>query len=150
MKENKALKTISYIVLPIFIAVIIISILYTFAKDSYVKRMDSYFETTSFTSDYMTLLSKLTRRTIYIDDNYSFIEDNGTKIYYIDIDNYNYDTRLKDNYVLIIYGNKAITNVNIQGINTIEDIKKTIEEMERRKSEYCKRKSRNNIFNTET
>lgn len=134
MKENKALKTISYIVLPIFIAVIIISILYTFAKDSYVKRMDSYFETTSFTSDYMTLLSKLTRRTIYIDDNYSFIEDNGTKIYYIDIDNYNYDTRLKDNYVLIIYGNKAITNVNIQGINTIEDIKKTIEEMERRKS----------------
>ncbi len=131
MKENKALKIISYIVLPIFIAVIIISIIYTFAKDSYVKRMDSYFETTSFTSDYMTLLSKLTRTTIYIDDYYTYIEDGDQKIYFIDINDYNYDTRLKDNYVLIIYGNKAITNVNREGLNTIEDIKNTIEEMER-------------------
>ena len=131
MKENKALKIISYIVLPIFIAVIIISIIYTFAKDSYVKRMDSYFETTSFTSDYMTLLSKLTRTTIYIDDYYTYIEDGDQKIYFIDINDYNYDTRLKDNYVLIIYGNKAITNVNREGLNTIEDIKNKIEEMER-------------------
>lgn len=130
MKENKALKIISYIVLPIFIAVIIISIIYTFAKDSYVKRMDSYFETASFTNDYMTLLSKLTRTTIYIDDYYTYI-DGDKKIYFIDINDYNYDTRLKDNYVLIIYGNKAITNVNIQGINTIEEIKNTIKEMER-------------------
>ncbi len=131
MKENKALKSISYIVLPIFIAIIIISIIYTFAKDSYVKRMDSYFETASFTNDYMTLLSKLTRTTIYIDDYYTYIEDGDKKIYFIDINDYNYDTRLKDNYVLIIYGNKAITNVNREGLNTIEDIKNTIEEMER-------------------
>lgn len=145
MKENKVLKILSYILLPIFIAIIIVSVIYTFTKASYKSNMDNYFGTTSFTADYMKLLSTMARVTIYTDNDNSYIEDGKYKIYYSDINDYNYNTRLKDNYILIIYGGKAITNVNVQDINTIDDIIKYIEEQERRENEYSKRKSRKNI-----
>ncbi len=138
MKENKVLKIISYILLPIFIGIIIISILYSFAKDSYIKNTDEYFETTSFSEDYIRLLSMLARETIYTDSEYAYIDDNGYRVYYVNLDNYNYNVRLKDNYVLVIYNDKAITNVNNQDITTIEEIKQYIQEQNRRKSKCYK------------
>lgn len=138
MKENKVLKIISYILLPIFIGIIIISILYSFAKDSYIKNTDEYFETTSFSEDYIRLLSMLARETIYTDSEYAYIDDSGCRVYYINLDDYNYNVRLKDNYVLVIYNDKAITNVNNQDITTIEEIKQYIQEQNRRKSKCYK------------
>ncbi len=138
MRENRALKVISYILLPIFIGIIIISILYSFAKDSYIKNTDEYFETTSFSEDYIRFLSMLARETIYTDNDYAYIDDNGYRVYYVNLDNYNYNVRLKDNYVLVIYNDKAITNVNNQDITTIEEIKQYIQEQNRRKSKCYK------------
>lgn len=135
MKENKALKVLSYILLPIFIAIVIVSVVYTFTKESYKSNMDSYFETTSFTADYMSLLSRLAKVTIYLDDE-SYIQDGYRKIYYRDINDYNYNTRLKDNYILIMYGDKVITNVNVEGLNKVEQIIEFIAQQERRKSKY--------------
>ncbi len=141
MKQNKALKVISYILLPVFIGIIIISILYTLAKDSYSKNMDNYFDTTSFTSDYMELVGRLARSNIYKYDNLDYVEDGKYKIYYVNLNNYDYDLRLKNHYIMIIYNNKVITNIEEQKIDTLEKMKKYISEQNRRKVRNCKWRS---------
>ena len=128
MRESKLLKAISYVFLPIFIGIMIITILYSFVKDSYKDRKYTYFETAEFESDYIELLSDIARMTIYIDGT-PYIEDNGNRIYYMDYVNiYYYNIRLQDNYFLVKYGNKILTNV--ENLDQVEAIKNYIDEQE--------------------
>lgn len=124
MKENKALRVASYILLPILIGIIIISLIYTMAKDSYTKYLDSsYFETEEFSSRYMSYLSGKTRTLIY-SDNVNEIDGENRIIY----DYNDYGIQLRDSYFIIIYGNKIITNVLDAG--SVQDIKKYIQNQE--------------------
>ena len=131
MRENKVLKALSYIVLPIFIGILIISILYSFVKDSYSERKSEYFDTMEFGKEYIELLSNVARMTIYIDGD-TYVEDNENRIYYIDLDIYSYNINLEDNYVLVKYGNKVLTNIT--NLTKVEDIKKYIEEQDGEKA----------------
>lgn len=131
MRENKVLKALSYILLPIFIGILIISILYSFVKDSYSERKSEYFDTMEFGKEYIELLSNVARMTIYIDGD-TYVEDNENRIYYIDLDIYSYNINLEDNYVLVKYGNKVLTNIT--NLTKVEDIKKYIEEQDGEKA----------------
>ena len=66
MRENRALKIISYITLPIFVAIIIMSFIYSVAKQENIYRLDvSYFETEEFAQEYMRRLGTITNELIY-------------------------------------------------------------------------------------
>ncbi len=125
MKENRILKALSYIFLPILIAIILLSVIYTFAKDECAYYQDDYFETISFTHKYMNLISDLAETTIFTSDEWTMQTDGDYRIYYIDLRNYQND--VKDNYILIMYGNKVVTNVRK---NTVEEIKTYIQEQD--------------------
>ncbi len=122
MKENRVLKIISYISLPILIFIIVMSFVYTLAKQDYNYMMDNaYFESQKFAENYMNKLETLTNKLIYeqrLPDDYN----NETRIFY---DQY-YESTLKNEYFLIIYKDKAITNVFSK--STIEEIKQYIME----------------------
>lgn len=130
MKESKTLKVISYILLPVLIMIIILSVIYSFGKDSYSKGLNNYIDTSEFGKNYMMKLSQIARQLIYKESDYAYIEDKDINIYYIDLDDFNFDVKLKDNYILIIYKNKAITNVELTDETTINLIKKTVDMQE--------------------
>ena len=124
MKENRALRVASYILLPILIGIIIISLIYTMAKDNYTRYLDvSYFETEEFSSRYMSYLSGKARNLIY-SNNTNWVDGENRIIY----DYSDYGVQLKDHYFIIIYENKIITNV--VDMNSPEDIKKYIQDQE--------------------
>ncbi|MCI9365173.1 MAG: hypothetical protein HFJ54_00620 [Clostridia bacterium] len=124
MRENKILRIVSYILLPVLVGILIISLVYTFAKDSYDEYMDkSYFDTESFASDHMTYLANRARTLIY--SNYANEIDGENRIIY----DYSYNRReLKDSYFIIKYGNKIITNVKYY--YTVEQISNYIASQE--------------------
>ncbi len=119
MRENRALKIISYITLPIFVAIIIMSFIYSVAKQENIYRLDvSYFETEEFAQEYMRRLGTITNELIYesglpnnYDDKYRIFYTSNTSI-------------LKDYYFLVVYKDKAITNVYSK--YNIEEIKQYI------------------------
>lgn len=149
MRENKALKIASYILLPILILIIIISIFYTFAKESFLEYDEEYFKSIAFSYSYMDLLGEIASSTIFMDNNYDYISEDNYRIYSVDIEDYNFYNTIKNHYILMIYKDKAVTNVNTYEYTTIEEIKSFIEEQERRKSEFYKWKCICNFVSSE-
>ena len=141
MRENKTLKVISYILLPILIAIIIISVMYTVAKESYNNELNiSYFETDEFSENYMTWISYQARNLIYRTGTPN-IQDGGTRIFYDNVKG-----RLKDSYFLIVYKDKALTNVRITDeTKTIEDIKRYMDEQKGEKVVFVNGETKSNI-----
>ena len=56
MRNSRILKLFSYIMLPIFVGILIISIFYIQVKDATYYDEEKYFESESFMSLYMTIL----------------------------------------------------------------------------------------------
>lgn len=161
MKENKTLKIISYILLPILIGIIMIALVYSLAKDSYYTQLNTYFQTTDFEEEYISSLSRLAKRAIYLDDGYKYNYENknfseGTiyyykeegenRIYYIDLNNQKYNLKLMDNYVLIKYKDKVVTNVNNLEEVSVESIKQFIENQEGQKVNIVKGQLKSTSF----
>lgn len=75
MRNSRILKLFSYIMLPIFVGILIISIFYIQVKDATYYDEEKYFESESFMSLYMTRLSGIARKLIYKNPEYKNIED---------------------------------------------------------------------------
>jgi len=74
---------------------------------------------------YMTRLSDIARKLIYKNPEYKNIEDGDSYIFYSANGEFNYDAPRM--YFLIIYNNKALTNVELTSdVSTIESIKNYI------------------------
>lgn len=132
MKDSKVLKIISYIILPIFIAGIVITFLYELDKNDYGKvqiEASTYFETDSFLNQYMSTLSEETENLIYRNKDYKTIQDNDYTLYYNygSQNKYDYYGKIKDFYYAIVYKQKVFTNVELTTeTNTLDGIKNYI------------------------
>ena len=125
MKKNKFFKGISYGVLSITIIALILSIMCIAIKNSKYFSEEKYFNSESFSYDYLMTLREISNGLIHNNSSYNCIKDGEMEIYHLyDSSEYSSYSELKDMNFLIIYKNKAITNINA---NTIDEIKKKIE-----------------------
>ena len=124
MKKNKFFKGISYGVLSITIIALILSIMCIAIKNSKYFSEEKYFNSESFSYDYLMTLREISNELIHNNSSYNCIKDGEMEIYHLyDSSEYTSYSELKDMNFLIIYKNKAITNINA---NTIDEIKKKI------------------------
>ena len=126
MLENKVLKWVSYILTPIILFVLIISLVYqiTYTNSSYEdeKTYSEYLESDDFLKYYMSTLSNKVYELIYKNSEYNYITDSGYKIYFDEkentVENFSY---------MIIYKDKILTNIELtRETNTFETIKNAI------------------------
>ena len=74
MKENRLLKLLSYVLIPILIGIILISVFYETEKEYFDE--EKYFSSNSFTSVYILGLRNNISDLVYnYDDNYKSIKD---------------------------------------------------------------------------
>lgn len=128
MRESKILKGISYILIPVFILIIALSLFYELAKDAYTSKENytAYFKSDNFLMEYMGMVSDHARSLIYENKRYNSIYDGSIKICY-NQDEYLYYRRIKDYYYIILYKDLAITNVELtNNTGTVEGIKNYI------------------------
>lgn len=129
---------IVYLLVPVIVAVIGVSVLAKFFQDdenSYLNQ-SQYFQTNKFVANYMSTLSSYANQLIYHNEAFPISYDGEMQISYMDADDSNYyvDSGLQDNYILIYYQNKALTNVELtMETNTIEKIKNYIASQENAK-----------------
>lgn len=125
MKESKVLKIVSYLLIPILVAMMLLSFLANYVQnyqDVYAVKKE-YFSTDSFVERYMRNLFHYADCLIYQNENYPICYDEGVQISYVGDDNV-YETGIEDCYILILYKDKAITNVELTSeTNTIEKIR---------------------------
>ena len=134
MRENRLLKSICHIILPILIITLIVSILYVTSKDSIYYNEKKYFQSDDFARIYINEIANYAKK--IVDDSYSNsenIQDGSSKIYYSESTDdgsviyYTGDLHhieSKEKYFLVIYNNKAITNVELTSkTSTIQEIK---------------------------
>lgn len=129
MKQSKILKILSYIAIPILVMSLMLSIFYIIMKENNYYNKEQYFSSDEFVSAYMGYLSEKTYDLIHDKNTFYSTQDGDMKIQYTS-DEQNYYDDLKNRYFLIIYKNKALTNVpvNEQTTLTIEGIKTYIQE----------------------
>ena len=129
MRISKILKIICYITLPILIGIIILSTFYIVLKDATYYSTEEYFNSEDFLGSYMSKLSTATNRLIYRNPYYNSIKDGDTIICYTE--NGEFDYKKTNMYFLILYKNKAFTNVELTSeVSTIETIKNYISNLE--------------------
>ena len=129
MRNSKILKIICYITLPILIGIIILSTFYIVLKDATYYSTEEYFNSEDFLSSYMSKLSTATNRLIYRNPYYNSIKDGDTIICYTE--NGEFDYKKTNIYFLILYKNKAFTNVELTSeVSTVETIKNYISNLE--------------------
>ena len=128
MKRSKILKMISYIVIPILIMALVLSIVSIIMKENNYYNKEQYFASDEFVSSYMGYLSEKTYDLIHNKNTFHSTQDGDIKIQYTS-DEHDYYDDLKNRYFLIIYKNKALTNVPInEQTFTIDSIKSYIEQ----------------------
>lgn len=135
MKESKLLKIICYILIPIIVAVMILTFMSYYVQTYENDRTNEkdYFATDRFVSRYMNVLSHFANRLIYQNEAYPTCYDGEIQISYLS-DYENYESRIEDCYALIVYQNKAFTNVELTSeTNTIEKIQNFISQNENAK-----------------
>ena len=123
MRSNRALKLLSYILIPILILIICASVTYETGKKYFDE--EEYFKSSEFASDYFSVLISAKSDLIYEYDYYLEKNDGENRILYTEYNNLD----LKNNYYLLVYKNKAITNVNAK-YDTIEKIKDFINQVQ--------------------
>ncbi len=136
MKESKILKTISYILIPILVAIMLISFLSNYVQnnESIYTNEKEYFSTDRFVERYFNTVSSFSNRLIYENENYPICYDGQIQISYLESNYVNYENGIEDFYILIQYKDKAITNVELTAeTNTIEKIKNFISQNENAK-----------------
>ena len=135
MKESKTLKITAYILIPILIAIIVITGIYETVKTQNDEWLDSeaYFSSNNFVDNYMAKLSNFAEQLIYKRENYNTVYnyDNSTgeniEIRYTEYE----DTMIKNFYFMIRYKNIVLTNVEFTAnTDTVEKIKTYISALE--------------------
>ena len=126
MKESRILKVISYVLLLIIIAVLIMSCVYVILKENNYLNKEEYYSSSNFAYSFMNAINNSIRNLIYYNEDNNTINDGDIKIIYKDTANlYNsYYFNAQNRYYLVIYKNKAMTNVRLsEETDTIEEIK---------------------------
>ena len=132
MKQNKILKILSYIILSISIATMILSAISFGFKNSTRYDKDAYFSSETFAYDYVRTIINIASKLIYNNSNYPSVKDGDIQIYYLKnyysengyiVNEHFNSSEVAEINFLLIYNNKAITNMDS---NSIEDIKHII------------------------
>lgn len=122
MKNTKFLKALSYVVLSISIVILILSVMCIAIKNSDYLNEDKYFKSEKFAYNYLMTLQDSADRLIHNNSLYDSVKDGDMNIYYLDMQNsYSNYTTIKNMNFLIIYKNKAITNIRKNTINQIKE-----------------------------
>jgi len=135
LKESKLLKIICYILIPIIVAVMILSFMSYYVQNYADDRTNEkeYFATDRFVARYMNTLSHFANRLIYQNEAYPTCYDGEIQISYLS-DYEIYESGIEDCYALIVYQNKAFTNVELTAeTNTIAKIQQFISQNENAK-----------------
>ena len=130
MKRNKLLKAVSYVVLSISIVILIISIMCIAIKNSDYLNEEKYFKSEQFAFNYLMTLRDIANILIHNNSLYDSVKDEEMEIYHI-YNNYSASGDIQSTYTnypslkninfLIIYKNKAITNISANTINEIKE-----------------------------
>lgn len=122
MKRNKILTTISSLALIILVSILLIFIFVIYAKENINYNEDKFFNSNAFAATYIQYLENGIYELIHNNDYLQSIQDGEIEIHY-SADQIDYYSEIKDRYFLIIYQNKALTNVELTNTtNTIENI----------------------------
>ena len=128
MKKETIFKGISFICIPIFIIIVVLSLFAVYVKNGTEYNEDKYYASNSFIRSYMTDLSNICNDLIYNNEEYFNSNDGENKIYYTN--RQSYSTNIQDFKYIIIYNNKAITNIEIsEELKTIDGIKEYIKNL---------------------
>ena len=134
MKESRILKIISYLALIVLMTLLILSIFSIYIKQNPYYNEEQYFKSERLAETYMSYLEVATRELIHNNDSLYSIFDGDIEIHF-SINQYNYQFEMKDRYFLIIYKNKALTNIELTNTtSTIESIKQYIRNNEEAKN----------------
>ena len=134
MKQNKILKILSYIILSISIATMILSAISFEFKNSTRYDKETYFSSETFAYDYIRTITNIANKLIYNNANYPSTKDGDIEIYYLKnyysengyiVNEYFNSSEVAEINFLLIYNNKAITNVDSNSIDDIKHIIKT-------------------------
>ena len=129
MKKSTIFKAISFICIPICIIAVVLSIFAVYVKNGTNFNESKYYASSSFITSYIDDLSNVCDDLIYKNENYYHIKDGENTIYYTNRQSYN--SNVKDFKYLVIYNNKAITNVETnKELNTIDSIKEYIQNLQ--------------------
>ena len=122
MKNTKFLKALSYVVLSISIVILILSVMCIGIRNSDYLNEEKYFKSEKFAYNYLMTLQDSADRLIHNNSLYDSVKDADMNIYYLDMQNsYSNYATIKDMNFLIIYKNKAITNIRKNTINQIKE-----------------------------
>ena len=133
MRKSRILKAISYISMPILITALVLSIFSIMMKENTYYREEEYFSSEEFASSYMGYLSEEIYDLIHDRNLYYSVQDGNIELYYTSSERNYYDD-VKNRYFLIIYKNKALTNVELTAeTNTVVSVKTSIEKNENAK-----------------
>ena len=127
MKKSSLSKTICYIFIPIFLLAIVLSICSIIIQNDDSFDENKYYSSSRFVSSYMNDISNACRNLIYDNANYYSIEDGDNTIYFINTNSEDYYSNVKEWKYLIVYKNKALTNVELNNnTKTIDGIKNVL------------------------
>lgn len=116
MRENKVLRTISYIILPITVFIFIVSsVAFVFSANVNYRSKAEYFYSGDFLDLLLGRVSDIADDLIHAtDENYFSIDDGTNKIFE---DSDHFSIKIKDFKYIAVYNNKVLTNMNIYGKN---------------------------------
>ena len=129
MKKSIIFKAISFLCIPICIIAVILSIFAVYVKNGTDFNESKYYASSPFVTLYIEDLSNVCDDLIYNNENYYNIKDGENTIYYTNRQLYN--SNVKDFKYLVIYNNKAITNVETnKELNNIDSIKEYLQNLQ--------------------
>ena len=129
MKKSTIFKAISFICIPICIIAVVLSIFAVYVKNGTNFNESKYYASSSFIASYIDDLSNVCDDLIYNNENYYHTKDGENTIYYTSRQLYN--SNVKDFKYLVIYNNKAITNVETnKELNNIDSIKEYLQNLQ--------------------
>ena len=129
MKKSIIFKAISFLCIPICIIAVILSIFAVYVKNGTDFNESKYYASSSFIASYIDDLSNVCDDLIYNNENYYHTKDGENTIYYTSRQLYN--SNVKDFKYLVIYNNKAITNVETnKELNNIDSIKEYLQNLQ--------------------
>lgn len=128
MKSRKVLKNICYILIPIFILILCITIPYQIYREE-ENVIDETIKNEEFIRNYMNDISAYADYLIYNSNQYYQINDGENVIFYFNIR----DEKIKNIDILIGYRNKYITNIEAtEKTDTVQEIKDYITKQEKK------------------
>lgn len=138
MKNSKILRLLCYILIPILVAILLISFAYTYLKERNQAQAEfyenNYFNSDYFLVQYMFEVGNAAQELIYNNKNYTHSYDGDVKICYSSQNPYT-EVEIQELYYLITYKELAITNVELTtDTNTIEGIKNYIASLDGKKA----------------